>query len=139
MPGGADGVKDGNAVNAGEDEASREGGGVALREGGASEVRAVCELLLQMTRHLPSMRPALALDELALVTRTLLHMRTNYAASQVSAGAVAEAAGTGGEEEGLGEVVSPSLVTVLELVRCVLRRRSRRLGGRLGGVYDVAV
>ena len=150
VAGGADGAKDGNNVNAGEDEASREGGGVALRdggasevgalrEGGASEVGAVCELLLQLTRYLPSMRPALALDELALVTRTLLHMRTNYAASQVSAGAVAEAAGTGGEEEGQEEGVLPSLVTVLELVRCVLRRRSRRLGGRVGGVYDVAV
>ena len=77
------------------------------------------------------MRPALALDELALVTRTLLHMRTTFAPGEIFAGDVAHVAGLSGGGQGEdADGASPSLATVLELVRCVLRRRSQRLGGR---------
>ena len=43
----------------------------------------------------------------------------------------------GGVQGGDADGASPSLATVLQLVRCVLQRRSKRVGGRASGTFDV--
>ena len=92
-----------------------------------AEVEGVARVVLELARNLPAgARPALALEELALALAALLNRRI-------------PARGSKGRRRAGGEtLLYPSLSLVLDLLRCVLRRRAKRVGERVGGARDIA-